>query len=80
MHRRYLVELMQQWTRLKEDESRFDLHFALVVDAELFRLDSLIRWLDTADGRLKRAAAGVDVPAPQSFPLPKARRKVGVPE
>ena len=79
MHRRYLVELMQQWTRLKEDESRFDLHFALVVDAELFRLDSLIRWLDTADGRLKRAAAGVDVPAPQPFPLPKARRKVGVP-
>ena len=58
VHRRYLVELMQQWTRLKEDESRFDLNFALVVDAELFRLDSLIRWLDMADGRLKRAAAG----------------------
>ena len=80
VHRRYLVELMQQWTRLKEDESRFDLNFALVVDAELFRLDSLIRWLDTADGRLKRAAAGDDAPAPQSFPLPKARRKVGAPE
>jgi DNA-binding PadR family transcriptional regulator len=80
VHRRYLVELMQQWTRLKEDESRLDLNFALVVDAELFRLDSLIRWLDTADGRLKRAAAGVDAPAPQSFPLPKARRKVGNPQ
>ena len=80
VHRRYLVELMQQWTRLKEDESRFDLHFALVVDAELFRLDSLIRWLDMADGRLKRAAAGIDEPSPQSFPLPKARRKVGAPE
>ncbi len=79
-HRRYLIELMQQWTRLKEDESRFDLHFALVVDAELFRLDSLVRWLDTADGRLKRAAAGIDAPAPQPFPLPKARRKVGAPE
>ncbi len=80
VHRRYLVELMQQWTRLKEDESRFDLSFALVVDAELFRLDSLVRWLDTAEGRLKRAASGVDVAAPQSFPLPKARRKVGAPE
>ncbi len=80
VHRRYLVELMQQWTRLKEDESRLDLNFALVVDAELFRLDSLIRWLDTADGRLKRAAVGVDAPAPQSFPLPKARRKVGAPQ
>jgi hypothetical protein len=80
VHRRYLVELMQQWTRLKEDESRLDLSFALVVDAELFRLDSLIRWLDTADGRLKRAAAGVDAPTPQTFPLPKARRKVGTPK
>ena len=80
VHRRYLVELMQQWTRLKEDESRFDLNFALVVDAELFRLDSLIRWLDTADGRLKRAAVEGDAPAPQPFPLPKARRKVGVPQ
>ena len=56
VHRRYLVELMQQWTRLKEDEADFDLTFALVVDAELFRLDSVVRWLDTADGRLKRAA------------------------
>src|SRR5271157_753461 len=76
VHRRYLVELMQQWTRLKEDESRYDLYFALVVDAELFRLDSLIRWLDTADGRVKRAAAGADAPASHSFPLPKARRRV----
>jgi len=35
--------------------------------------------LDTAEGRLKRAAAGVAAPAPQPFPLPKARRKVGGP-
>src|SRR5579862_2535988 len=26
LHRRYVVELMQQWTRLKEDEGAFDLH------------------------------------------------------
>src|SRR5579871_6538812 len=55
LHRRYLVEVMQQWTRLKEDEAEFDLNFALVVDAELFRLDSVIRWLDAADGRIKRS-------------------------
>ena len=77
VHRRYLVELMQQWTRLKEDESRFDVNFALVVDAELFRLDSLIRWLDMADGRLKRAAAdGVTAPSSRSrshSPRPGAR-------
>ena len=51
VHRRYLVELMQQWTRLKEDEAEYDLGLALVVDAELFRLDSVVRWLDAADGR-----------------------------
>jgi DNA-binding PadR family transcriptional regulator len=57
VHRRYLVELMQQWTRIKEAEAESDLGLALVVDAELFRLDSVIRWLDAADGRMKRAAA-----------------------
>lgn len=56
-HRRMLVERMQQWTRLKEDEAAYDLSFALVADAELFRLDAEVRWLDAADGRLKRAAA-----------------------
>jgi DNA-binding PadR family transcriptional regulator len=72
LHRRYLVELMQQWTRLKEDEGAFDLTLALVVDAELFRLDSVIRWLDAADGRLKRAA--VDPPAAPK--MPRLRRRV----
>jgi len=75
VHRRYLVELMQQWTRLKEDEAEFDLGLALVVDAELFRLDSVIRWLDTADGRLKRAA--VEKPEPAPWPLPRLRRRTG---
>jgi DNA-binding PadR family transcriptional regulator len=75
-HRRYLVELMQQWTRIKEDEAEFDLSLALVVDAELFRLDAVIRWLDAADGRLKRAA--VDPPRPVPAALPRLRRRVGV--
>src|SRR6516165_4749777 len=64
VHRRYLVELMQQWTRIKENEAQRgedDMSLALVVDAELFRLDSAIRWLDAADGRIKRAAS--DEPA-----------------
>jgi DNA-binding PadR family transcriptional regulator len=76
VHRRYLVQLMQQWTRLKEDEAEFDVGFALVVDAELFRLDALVRWLDAADGRIKRAAS--EPPRPESFPMPKPRRRVGV--
>jgi DNA-binding PadR family transcriptional regulator len=63
-HRRYLVQLMQEWTRLKEDEADFDLAFALVVDAELFRLDSVVRWLDAAEGRLRRAEAEGWPPTP----------------
>jgi DNA-binding PadR family transcriptional regulator len=76
VHRRYLVELMQQWTHIKEDEAEYDLSLALVVDAELFRLDAVIRWLDAADGRLKRAAAD-NRAAPAPWPLPRARRRVG---
>jgi DNA-binding PadR family transcriptional regulator len=71
VHRHYLVRLMQQWTRLKEDEAQFDLALALVVDAELFRLDSVVRWLDAADGRLKRAS--VDPPAPSGMPRLRLR-------
>jgi DNA-binding PadR family transcriptional regulator len=78
VHRRYLVELMQQWTRLKEDLADHDLAFALVVDAELFRLDSVVRWLDAAVGRLKRAGADVAVRATSAAPLPRPRRRVGV--
>jgi DNA-binding PadR family transcriptional regulator len=76
VHRRYLVELMQQWTRLKEDEADLDLGFALAVDAELFRLDSVIRWLDAAEGRLKRAS--LEPPTQLSSPMPRLRRRVGV--
>jgi DNA-binding PadR family transcriptional regulator len=56
-HRRYLVELMQQWTHIKEDSDPADLNLGLAVDAELFRLDSVVRWLDAADARIKRAGA-----------------------
>ena len=56
-HRRYLVELMQQWTRIKEDDAGSDLSMSLAIDAELFRLDSVVRWLDAAEARVNRAAA-----------------------
>ena len=56
-HRRYLIQLMQEWTRLKEDDNGRDLAFALVVDSELFRIDSVVRWLDAAEARLRRALA-----------------------
>jgi len=77
VHRRHLVELMQQWTRIKDLAAGDDVALALVVDAELFRLDGVIRWLDTADGRLKRAAADGEAPAPVAK-IPKLPRRVGV--
>jgi len=76
VHRRYLVELMQQWTRIKEAEAESDLSLALVVDAELFRLDAVIRWLDAADGRIKRAAPG-SPGEPSAAALPRVPRRRG---
>ena len=73
-HRRYLVELMQQWTRLKEDDAERDLAFALVVDAELFRLDSVVRWLDAADGRLDARPPMATAGARATAPAPTRRR------
>ena len=75
-HRRYLVELMQQWTRIKEADAGRDLALGLAVDAELFRLDAVVRWLDAADGRIKRTEA--DPPAAARDDLPRLRKKTGV--
>jgi DNA-binding PadR family transcriptional regulator len=56
VHRRFLMELMQQWTRIKLERADNNLDLGLKIDAELFRLDSVIRWLNAADGRLMNAA------------------------
>jgi DNA-binding PadR family transcriptional regulator len=88
-HRRHVVELMQEWTRLKQDTSERDVAVALAIDAELFRLESVVRWLDAADGRLKRAASdsGSDGDGqddreqglrPPAAAMPRLRRRVGV--
>jgi DNA-binding PadR family transcriptional regulator len=69
-HRRHVVELMQQWTRMKRDAGSDEVNVALVVDAELFRLDSVIRWLDAADARLRRAGAPVTPASPAAHVVP----------
>ena len=79
-HRRHLVQLMQEWTSLKEEEPDYDLPFSLVVDAELYRLDSVVRWLDAAEGRLRRAEeAGIPskVDPPVSMQVQRRRRRLG---
>ena len=78
VHRRKLVELMQQYTRLKEDATDDEIGLSLAVDAELFRLDGLVRWLDAVDGRLKRLTNALPVAPPRirSGPERLQRRKV----
>ncbi len=83
-HRRYAVELMQRWTRIREDDAGRDLNMSLAIDAELFRLDSVVRWLDAADARVDRAATDgtmtrADDATPRNqtrAPLPRHRREV----
>ena len=76
-HRRHLVQLMQQWTRIKELGGDEDVASALAVDAELFRLDSVVRWLDSADARLRRSTTREPQADRSPSPLPRRRRPLG---
>jgi hypothetical protein len=70
---------MQEWNRLKEEEAEFDLAFALVADAELFRLESVVRWLEVAEERLRRAEAdgwSDAPPAPVPTTVLQRRRRI----
>ena len=71
-HRRQVVEVMQRYTHLKAGTAEDEVGLALVVDAELFRLEAIVRWLDAAEVRLKQlprvAVAGIP-----SVPLEPAR-------
>ena len=56
VHRRHLVEQMQRYTAVKADARDDDVALALVVDAELFRIEGAVRWLDSAQARLRQGA------------------------
>ncbi len=56
VHRRHLIEAMQRYTAVKADARDDDIALALVVDAELFRLEGAVRWLDSAQVRLRQGA------------------------
>jgi DNA-binding PadR family transcriptional regulator len=72
VHRRHLVQLMQHYTHLKAEAAEHEVGLALVVDAELFRLEAVVRWLDAADARLASLpAAGPAAPTPA---MPARRR------
>jgi hypothetical protein len=70
VHRRHVIEVMQRYTRIKAAAGEDEVALALVADAELFRLEGIVRWLDAADVRLKQLptagqAAVVDLPLEQ---------------
>ncbi|HEX3090931.1 MAG TPA: hypothetical protein VHQ23_19915, partial [Ilumatobacteraceae bacterium] len=72
-HRRQLVETMQWYTHMKSD-SDHDLGVALLADAELFRLEAVIRWLDTVDARIKQLPTPLPLESTTSIP---ARKRLG---
>jgi DNA-binding PadR family transcriptional regulator len=80
VHRRHLVELMQQYTHLKAEAPEHDVALALVIDAELFRLEGVVRWLDAADARLQRLPAGGSTAAAAvaARGAPRLGRRLGV--
>ncbi|WP_225847128.1 PadR family transcriptional regulator [Streptomyces sp. HPF1205] len=71
-HRNHTIVRMQHFTRLKEHAAD-DLALLMVADAQLYRLEAVVRWLDATQARLRhrtppgpapsqRPAAGAPVP------------------
>jgi DNA-binding PadR family transcriptional regulator len=60
-HRRHTIEVMQRYTQVKATAAENDVPLALVADAELFRLEAIVRWLDAADVRLKQQPSPTSV-------------------
>ena len=59
VHRRHLLAVMQRYTKLKAEAAEDDVALALIVDAELFRLEAAVHWLDAAETRFGRVHAKV---------------------
>jgi DNA-binding PadR family transcriptional regulator len=76
VHRRHLVEAMQRYTHLKAAAPEHDVALALVADAELFRLEGIVRWLDAAESRLQRHPADGQAPAAAAPARPGRRSEV----
>jgi hypothetical protein len=79
VHRRHVIEVMQRYTRIKAAAAEDDVPLALVADAELFRLEAIVRWLDAAEARLRQlppasTAAPAGPLAPESTPATEVSR------
>ena len=71
-HRKHVVELMQRYTHMKAEASDDDVSLALAADAEIFRLEGVVRWLDAADTRL-HSPIGAPHPTATTTVAPPAR-------
>jgi DNA-binding PadR family transcriptional regulator len=67
VHRRHAIEVMQRYTLVKAAAAQDDVALALVADAELFRLEAIVRWLDAADVRLKQRTPAAPAAADPTF-------------
>jgi DNA-binding PadR family transcriptional regulator len=76
VHRRHVLEAMQRYTRIKAEAAENDVPLALVADAELFRLEAIVRWLDAADVRLKQLPAPAPAPAGEALLEPTRATEV----
>jgi DNA-binding PadR family transcriptional regulator len=70
VHRRHVISVMQRYTRIKAEAAQDDVPLALVADAELFRLEAIVRWLDAADVRLKQLPSSPTAPTADPSPQP----------
>ena len=72
VHRRHAIEVMQRYTQIKASAGESDVALALVADAEVFRLEAIVRWLDAADVRVTRLPSSppavVADPSPEPAP------------
>jgi hypothetical protein len=77
VHRRHLVEVMREYARVKE-ATPDEVNLAMVADAEIFRLDAQVRWLDSVESRLAQARTPTEA-ASESPPrvLPRRRARIG---
>lgn len=66
-HRRQLLEHMRRYTRIKAGDD-VSVATSMMCDAELFRLEGAVRWLDSVDARL-RSGARLDLPADRELPV-----------
>jgi len=77
VHRRHLVEVMREYARVK-DAAPGDVNLAMVADAEVYRLDAQVRWLDSVESRIAESGPRTR-PASEAPPpvLTRRRAKVG---